>query len=341
MPTVTVDQLKQAITNKLQRVGVSKQHAAIVADVLTFAEERLVKSHGVLRLPHYLNRIEHGSIKVDAEIKAESVNDVIVKIDGDQALGHVVAHEAANYVVDLAQEKGIGVAIVHNTTHSGAIGYYANEIAKQGMIGIIFTQADPLVAPFGGKKAMLGANPIAYGIPTALDYPIVLDISTSEASFGKVMLAREADKKIPTTWGLNENGEPTDDPHAVTALQSMAGAKGYGLAILVDILAGVLAGVPFGKHIEPMYADVKKRRNLGQFFIAINPAYFISTEQFIEQVQQMVQELQQTPTAPGFDKVYVPGERSHEQALRSAQEGIELSDEYYAFLQEELTNEVI
>lgn len=335
MPTLSVEQLKAAIVQKLMTVDVPQEDARIVANILSFAEERGVKTHGIMRLPHYIDRIQHGSIHAKPVIQTTALTDTVVKIDGDQALGHLVAYKASEQAIKLADKSGIGVAIVHNTTHSGAIGYYANELAERGYISLIFTQADALVAPFGGRKAMLGANPIAYGIPTGLDYPIVLDMSTSAVSFGKVMLAREADEKIPTTWGMNEAGESTNNPHDVVALHPMAEAKGYGLAILVDVLAGVLAGVAFGQHIEPMYKDVTKPRNLGQLFIVMKPDVFIEAAHFTAQIQQMVQDLQQTPKAPGVDRIYVPGERSYEKAQQAAEQGITISDELYAFLQEE------
>lgn len=334
MPTVTIEQLKTLIMKKFITVGVPEKDAKIVAEVLAFAEMRGISTHGVMRLEHYINRIQHNSIKANPTIKKTSINDVIVKVDGDAGLGHIVAKIAIDEAAERAKQFGIGLSIINNTSHSGAIGYYVHEVAQQNLIGIAFTQADPLVAPFGGRKAMLGANPIAYGVPTKIGYPLVLDMSTSEVSFGKVMIARENNEEIPTTWGLNEAGEPTSNPHEVKALQSMAGAKGYGLAMLVDILAGVLAGVPFGQHIEPMYGNLSAPRNLGQLFIVLNPEHFVGTKYFIEQIQQMVDELHESPKAPNVEKIYVPGERSYENVKRAEQHGIELTEAYYHFLME-------
>ncbi|MBQ0139203.1 MAG: Ldh family oxidoreductase [Kurthia sp.] len=335
MPTVTIEQLNQLTYNKLVVAGVNHEHAMIVADVLTFAEARGISSHGVMRLAHYLNRMKQESIKVNPNISVTSVNQNVSKMNGDQALGHIVAKMASDEAISLAKESGIGIVSVSNTSHSGAVGYYADRIAQQDMIGIIFTQADALVAPYGGKEPYLGANPITFGVPTGLDYPLVLDMSTSQVSFGKVMLAKEKGEKIPLDWALDENGVPTDDPNKVKSLQPMAGAKGYGLAILVDILAGVLTGESFGRHINPMYGDLEKPRNLGQFFIVLNPKKFVGTSIFLTQIQQMITELQESPVAEANVSVFVPGERSYNNVLKANEVGINLSEELFAFLNEE------
>lgn len=332
MHTVTIEELKQLTYNKLSYAGLNHEHATIVAEVLTFANARGIPSHGVMRLEHYLNRIKHESIKANPNISITQVNQTLSKIDGDQALGHIVAKIATDEAIALAKKSGIGIVSVSNSSHSGAVGYYAHEIAQQNMIGIIFTQADALVAPFGGKAPYLGANPITFGVPTGLEYPLVLDMSTSQVSFGKVMLAKEKGQSIPLDWALDENGVPTDNPNNVKSLQPMAGAKGYGLAILVDVLAGLLAGETFGRQINPMYGDLNEPRNLGQFFIVLNPEIFVGTSVFLHQIQQMVTELQESPAADADGQVYVPGERSYKNAQQAMNSGIQLSDELFAFL---------
>lgn len=335
MHNVTIEELKQLIYNKLCCTGINHEHATIVSDVLSFADARGIPSHGVMRLEHYINRIKHKSIKVNPNISITPVNHILSKIDGDQALGHIVAKLATDQAISLARNSGVGIVSVSNTSHSGAVGYYAHEMAQQNMIGIIFTQADALVAPFGGKIPYLGANPITFGVPTGLEYPLVLDMSTSQVSFGKVMLAKDKGHLIPLDWGLDENGVPTDDPNKVKSLQPMAGAKGYGLAILVDVLAGILAGETFGRHINPMYGDLNEPRNLGQFFIVLNPEMFVGTSFFLNQIQQMISELQASPAATDDGNVFVPGERSFKNAQKAIKSGIQLSDQLFAFLHEE------
>lgn len=325
------EQLEQLIAECLVESGISLEHASIVADVLAFADKRGVKSHGIMRLQHYIDRIQKGGINKDARITIEAVNDVIVKVDGDNGLGHAVAKIAMNEAISISKEKGIGVSIASNSSHSGALGYYADQAAREGVIGITFAQADALVAPYGARSAFLGANPLAVGIPHE-DRPIVLDMSTSHVAFGKVMIEKERGNKIPMDWGLDEHGVPTDDPAKVKALQPMGGAKGYGLAILVDVLSGILSGGQFGKHIKPMYGDLKENRGLGQFFLAINPEFFVGQEYFLDMMKQFVEELHACEPAPGHTKVYVPGERSIENQMKAKVEGIEIEEDMYEFL---------
>lgn len=335
MKNVTTEQLRILIEEKLTSVDVPQAAAKIVADVLAYADERDIRSHGISRLPHYINRIQQGSIKANPEMSFEQVGPVISKLDGNHGLGHFIAYKAMEKAIVTAEQSGIGVVIVNHTSHSGAVGYYAHQAAKQNMIGLLFTQADALVAPFGGKEPFLGANPIAFGSPTGDGPPIVLDMSTSEVAFGKVMLAREANRKIPLNWGIDSDGNATDDPHAVHALFPMSGAKGFGLSILVDVLAGILAGANYGRNVEPMYRDAKKPRNLGQFFIAINPAFFIGKDAFLAAVRSMREEIHSCPPLNGVEGVLLPGEHSYEKAKKSFEHGIDLSDESYQFLTEE------
>lgn len=326
---ITIDDLRRKIIKRLEKEGVQRLHAETVADVLTYAEARGIHSHGVIRMAPYVVRVQKGHIHVNPDIQITPVNDTVVKIDGDYGFGHVIAKIATDEAIACAKKTGIGLAVVAHTTHCGAVGYYADYAAKQGMIALLFTQADTLVAPFGAKDAYLGVNPITYGIPNG-EAPIVLDMSTSEAAFGKIMIARQNGDTIPDTWGLDEEGVPTTNPHQVEALQPTAGAKGSGLALLVDVLAGILPG-----ENERMYEEVDKRRNLGQFVIAIDPAIFMAPETFAERMQSVVKGLHAATPAPNFDKVQLPGDRSREKMAQAHEKGIELQEDYIAFLDEE------
>lgn len=326
---ITIDELQQKIIKRLLNEGVQQEHAEIVADVLTYAEARGIQSHGVIRMAPYVVRVQKGHIRVQPNIQVTPINEAVVKIDGDHGFGHVIAKIATDEAMKCAQKMGIGLTVVAHTTHCGAVGYYADYAAKHGMIALLFTQADTLVAPFGAKDAYLGVNPITYGIPNG-DEPIVLDMSTSEAAFGKIMMARQNGEAIPDTWGLDEAGYPTTNPNHVEALQPTAGAKGSGLALLVDILAGILPG-----ENERMYEEVDKRRDLGQFVIVIDPTIFMAPETFADRMQSVVKGLRAATPAPKFNQVQLPGDRSREKMEKSEQQGIELKEDYIAFLDEE------
>lgn len=326
MPKITIEALKQKMIDRLVKEGVQQQHAEIVADVLAFAEARGIQSHGVIRMAPYVTRVQKGHIQTNPNITTTLINEAVVKIDGDYGFGHVVTKLAVDEAIKCAKHLGIGLAVVTHTTHCGAIGYYTEYAAKQGMIALIFTQADTLIAPYGAKDAYLGVNPITYSIPNG-EEPITLDMSTSEAAFGKIMLARENGERIPDTWGLDENGEPTTDPHEVEALQPTAGAKGSGLALLVDILAGLLPG-----ENAYMYEEIDKRRKLGQFIIMIDPTIFLEPATFADRIQHVVSGLRKATPAPTFEQVQLPGDRSRAKEKRASEQGVELPDDYIAFL---------
>lgn len=317
--------VKKIIT-RLVKEEVQVEHAQIVADVLTYAEVRGIHSHGVIRMAPYVVRVQKGHIQINPNIQVTPVNEAVVKVDGDYGFGHVVAKVATDEAIKCANKMGIGLAIVAHTTHCGAVGYYADYAAKQGMIALLLTQADTLVAPFGAKDAYLGVNPITYGIPNG-EEPVVLDMSTSEAAFGKIMLARQNGEKIPETWGLDENGYPTTNPDRVEALQPTAGAKGSGLALLVDVLAGILPG-----ENARMFEEVEKRRDLGQMVLVIDPAIFMAPETFAERMQSVAQGIRAATPAPGFDKVQMPGDRSREKYRQSVDEGLHIPEDYLTFL---------
>mgnify|MGYP000068557824 FL=1 len=244
-----------------------------------------------------------------------------------------VATKATEKAIEMAKENGVAIVGMANVSHTGAIGYYTEMCAKEGLAAITFCQSDPMAVPYGGTEPYYGTNPISFACPTADDRNVVFDMATTVQAWGKILDKRSQGAEIPADWAVDEDGAPVTDPHKVNALVPIAGAKGYGLMMMVDIFSGVLLGVPFGKHVSSMYHDCSKGRELGQTIIVIDPERFCGAEQFKKNMSQTCDELNAMRPAPGFDKVYYPGQRALMRRDKAyAEGGIEVVDELVDYL---------
>lgn len=329
---VSKEKLKELVVNNLKQVGVPKEHASTVADVLVHADLRGVHSHGVLRTEHYVNRIKEGGLNIKPNFKKEVTGPSTAKFNGDDGFGHVVGKKSVEQAIKMARENGIGVVVSYNSSHCGALSYYVKQAAEANMIGMAMTQTDKVVVPFGGREKFFGTNPIAYGFPARQHRPIILDMATSNVAFGKVLHARETGRKIPADWGVDEQGKSSTDPNKIEALLPFAGPKGYGLGMVVDVFSGLLAGATFGPHIKPMYDELNEMRKLGHFFMVINPSYFTDLENFLTQVDQMISELHDVSPAENFKQVMVPGEPEQLREEARLKDGIPVAESIYNYL---------
>lgn len=327
------EDLKNLMKTKFVRAGLKEDHADAMAEVLTWSDERGIHSHGAVRVEYYTERIAKGGMTVEPKMHFEQTGPCSGLFDGDNGCGYVVARDAMREAVKMAKESGIAVVGMKRMSHSGSLGYYAEMAAKEDLIGISMCQSDPMVIPFGGAEPFYGTNPIAFGVPTTDERRVIFDMATTVQAWGKVLYARSRKAAIPDTWAVDEEGKPTTDSMKVNALVPIAGAKGYGLMMMVDVLAGVMTGVPFGKHVSSMYEDLSKGRELGQLHIVIDPSRFIPIELFKERMSQVLDELAESKPAEGYDKVYYPGERG---LLRKSNYekngGIEIVDDIYEYL---------
>jgi ureidoglycolate dehydrogenase (NAD+) len=334
MSTVTIphEEAKELVVKKLSEAGLNRDHALKVAEILVHADLRNVNSHGVLRTEHYVNRLNAGGLNPEANITFNKTGPVTGVVDGDDGFGHVIGDIAMKHAVEMAKENGIGMVTAINSSHCGALSYFVQEAAEQNLIGIAMTHTDKIVVPFGGKEAFLGTNPIAYGVPAKTSKPFILDMATSNVALGKILQHKEEGKDIPPGWGVDENGETVTDPGKVVSLSPFGGPKGYGLSMIVDIFSGLLAGAAFGPHVAKMYGDLDQKRKLGHYFCAINPAFFTDADAFLENMDQMMTEIRQAPPAPGFSKVFVPGEIEQMNEDRNLQNGITIASTVYQYL---------
>lgn len=261
-----------------------------------------IDSHGIARLPHYLNRVAHGSILARPDIRIARTGPGTAQVHGGRGQGIVVAHRASALAIDLAREAGVAAVGVSDSSHCGAIGLYSRAAARQGLIGIAFTHSDSIAAPFGGHEPFFGTNPISLAFPRADGQPLCLDMATTAIPWNRVMNARRDGVSLPPGVALDARGDDCSDAHAARALRPLGGEeygyKGYGLAMMVELLCGPLNGNPFGPHISPMYEALAQPRELGAFFIVIDPARFAGGAALAGIVAGMATELSHAPGAP-------------------------------------------
>ncbi|MBP1950496.1 ureidoglycolate dehydrogenase [Virgibacillus litoralis] len=325
-------ELKSLVVKKLTEADVSEEHASVVADVLVHADSRGVSSHGVLRTEHYVRRMNEGGMNPNPEFKVEDRGKTAALFDGDNGMGHVITKKAMDKAIDLAKENGIGMVGIVNSSHCGALSYFAEQAAKEEVVSMVMTQTDSAVVPFGGSEPYFGTNPIAYGFPAKNNKPIILDMATSNVALGKVLHARETGKSIPDSWGVDTNGNPVTDPTLVKNLLPIGGPKGYGLALTVDVLSGILTGSAFGTNIASMYGDYNNYRRLGHVILTVDPGLFIEKDHFLENIDNMIDELHQLEPAEGFKSVMVPGEPEQLKEEERLNSGIPVPKSIYEYL---------
>ena len=314
----------------LRAVGVPATDAILVADSLTQADAAGQSGHGLVRLlPVYVRRLRQGTTKPVPQLRVIQQRGATAVVDGGAGLGQVVGHWAMGMAVKLAQENGVGLVAVRNSSHFGTGAFFLRQPLQAHMIGLVLTNAPSNMPPAGGKKAFFGTNPLCIGLPTASEPPVVLDMSTSVVARGKIVLMQmSGQQSIPDGWAIDSEGRPTTDASAALkgAVLPLGGYKGAGLAMVIDILCGVLTGAAFGPHIVNLYDEGERAQNLGHVFGAVSVDFFGPADQFEARLDEMVREVRSQPRQPDVDRIYVPGEIEHERMQQSARDGVPLSE---------------
>ena len=333
MKVMMADELRRLLVEIFQSRGVPEADGLLVANALVHANLHGVDSHGVMRVSHYVRRLEAGSINPKPQFKVEKTGSVTAYLEGDDGLGHVAVWTAMNHAIEMAKESGLALVGIRKSSHCGALSFYAYQAIEADMIGMAITQTDSGVVPLGGTRPFFGTNPLCIGIPSRSGTPIVLDMATSTVSGGHIYKARAENRAIPNTWALDKEGKPTTDPHEAVYWTPMGGAKGYGLGVIVDVLTGLLMGGNFGPHITLMYGEYEKKRNLCHLVGAIDYNRFPGHSSFLDEVTQMIEELHKVPTAEKFDRVMVPGEPEYLTEKDRMKHGIPIEDYLFDELQ--------
>jgi len=299
----------------LKKFGVPDEAAQITADMLVLTDLRGVDSHGVARLASiYINGLKEGRINPNPKPVISSQAPATVVIDGDRGLGFVIGHQAMTEAMRLAETEGIGFVSVRNSTHYGACASYVMMALEHDMIGISMTDAPLAVAPPGSNMPGIGTNPLAVAVPTGDKPPFILDMATSVVAAGKLEIARREGKSLPEGWAIDKEGNPLKDPEKRVrgegGLLPLGGEpilrsyKGFGLAMVVEILCGMLAGMP--ATILKLAPEL--RGTAGHFFGAIKVSSFSPLEDFKKSMDEMLEAIHKLPTLPGVEKIYTAGD---------------------------------
>ena len=309
-----------------QDYGISEADAYRTAEVLVAADAMAKHSHGLLRLPRFVQGIKHGNVDSEGAIDVVSENDGAAVVDGGARLGPVVASTAVAEAIDRAESHGVGAVGVRNTNHLGMLGYYTDQIRREGLVGVAITNTEPAMPPYGGAEPILGTNPIAISLPT--DPPFNLDMSTSGIARGTVLHMKETGEELPKGVALDADGEPTTDPKAALkgTILPFGGAKGSGLAIAVEVLAGGLVGAAMGEDVTGTY-HTKDPCTKGDLFLALDPSVLSGGAGFAETAGAFLEDLKATETAAGFDEIRLPGEHSVERDR--AVDAVEVEDDLW------------
>jgi LDH2 family malate/lactate/ureidoglycolate dehydrogenase len=306
-PRIGWEALQAFMIEVFRRVGMPDADARIEAEVLVWANLRGVDSHGVLRIEWYLELIDNGIMNLRPAIRVEKETAAIAIIDGDHALGPVVTTMAMRKAIDKARHVGIGWVYIRNTTHQGAMGYYALMAAREGMAGIAIVNGPPTMAPFGAAAMGVHNTPVAICVPGRRRRPLLLDMAMSVAAGGKLRLAKDRGTALPPGWMLDKSGRPTTDPQLAAILLPIAGPKGSGLALMMECLTGVMLGDPL---LEPALAKVPgaDRHRQHGIVAAIDIATFTAADGYRDHVDAIVDELKKLPRSDGVADILVPGE---------------------------------
>ncbi len=308
----------------LEKLGLVPGDARLVAGTLVAANLRGVDSHGIVRLPHYATRLRNGTVKARPDIQVRRTGASSALIEGDAGMGQLVAVRAMKEAITLARESGVGAVGARNSSHCGACAYFVELAVEQGMIGIALTHTDSIMVPPGMKRIFLGSNPIAFGAPAGSEPPLVIDLSTTHAAWGKIIVARQERKPIPPDWGVDAAGRPTTDPDAVAGLAPTGGHKGFALALMIEILCAQLTGVPFAQHVTKMYGELGKPRNLGHFMLALDVARFTDAAAFRSQIDLFAREIRAQEAADPARPPLAPGDPERQCAATRSENGVPL-----------------
>ena len=303
--------------------GMPRKDAELEAEVLVWANLRGIDSHGVIRIPGYLDRIDQGLMNPQPNIEILKETPAIVFADADRAFGPIATTLVLEKAIAKAREVGVAWGLIRNLTHQGAMAYYSELAASQGLAGIIVVTNPPNMAPPGARAAGTHNSPIAIAVPGKNRPPISLDMATSVAAGGKLDVARDKGVSIPLDWALDEEGQPTSDPHAFKFLQPAGGYKGYGLALMFETLTGLLAAAPILTPAQRDPASVPFGVQ-NSFLCVVDIATFTDLDAFQSDVDDLVDSMHGLPTVEGADPIMVPGEKELQVLAERTANGIPL-----------------
>ena len=330
---VTAEELYRFAHDVFAAAGATEATADALADNLTQGELHGMGSHGVSRLmPIYVQRLQAKGTNPDPQITLLKRHKSTAILDGDGGAGALVARHGMELAIGIAKEEGSGWVAVRNSSHYGAAFITARMALEHDMIGFSTTASVPLQPPHGGRERALGTNPLCWCIPGGEHGDIIFDMATSVVAKGKLLLAIMEGKPIPEGWALDEEGYPTTDPVAADkgVMLPLGGYKGYGLALIAEILASILTDAEFGPHINNLYGDITLPQRTGHFLGAIDVSSFMPPERFRARIDELVSFIRSIPLAPGHEEILIPGEPERRKAEEYGREGIPIAEDVLA-----------
>lgn len=306
---VSPAEARRLVQDILQGNGVSPSNAQTVARCLIAADLRGVDTHGMNRIPSYVERIRQGVLNAGADLTVTQVTPVVAQVDAHNGFGFVAAHKGMQLAIEAAKVYGIGMTSVKHSNHFGMSAWIVQQALDEDMMSLVFTNSSPALPAWGGKSKLMGVSPIACGAPGREGSNFILDMAPSVAARGKIYKAKRRGEKIPLDWALDAEGRPTDDPEAALGgvMLPMGGPKGSALSIMMDVFSGVLSGSAFAGHVTNPY-DPSKPADVGHFLVAIKPDLFMSLDDFRERMQYLYDRVVGSDKAAGVDRIFFPGE---------------------------------
>ena len=323
---ISVTKERELVKAILTKLGVKENQADVVTEATIDSDLKGFTSHGLGRFPQYIRGIKAGHIQIDGEYEIVKETDSIALIDGKSLFGQYIAYEAMMLAIKKAKETGIAAVGTFNANHFGVTGYYSDLAIRNDVIGIVTCNTEPGVAPLGGKKAILGTNPVAIGIPS--ETYIAVDMATSVSARGKLLEARRKGEEIPPNTAIDKDGNPTTDPEAALegTILPFGGVKGYALSLMIEIMCGPLVNAAFGTKVTGTAGDYKENCNKGDLFIAIDPSKFVSIDAFKEQVEEFVTEIRES------GNTFIPGDLEVKRIAENEEKGLDIDPKLYETL---------
>ncbi|RAI01904.1 hydroxyacid dehydrogenase [Acuticoccus sediminis] len=332
---IGVDALTRVVADILAAYAMPADDARFCAECLIEADLRGVSSHGIARLPTYARRLREGVLNPAPRLAVTERMPVAAHVDGDNGIGYVVGRRAMDLAIEKAQMFGVGLAAASRSNHYGMSSLYVHRALQAGLASFVFTNAAPTMPVWGGRDPVLGTNPLAMGAPGPT--PFVLDMATSVAAKGKVRRALARGETIPEGWALDGEGRPTTDPAEALkgVVLPMAGPKGSGIAVMIDVFAGVMSGAAFGDLVVNQNDDFTRGQDVGHFFMAMRPDLFVARDAYDARAGQYRDRIKGGRKAAGFEEILLPGEPESRRAERCRREGLPLSANEIASIEAE------
>ncbi|MEJ2206120.1 MAG: Ldh family oxidoreductase [Gemmatimonadota bacterium] len=332
---VDYEELFEVGTKALELVGVPQADARTAVEMLLYADLRGVGTHGIQRLLMYVPRLRTKLINPSPDIVVDALSPVMRLVDGDNGLGPVVAARGMQEAIAVAKESGMAFVGCKNSNHFGAAAPYAQMACDERMIALVTTNAVPTMAPWGGLKEMVGNNPFAFGCPSEGDVPFILDIALSVSSRGRIREMANGNERIPEGWALDSNGTPTTDP--MEALKGfvlpIGGHKGYGIALAIDVISGVLTGAGFSDGVRSMLQQSEEPQHIGHSMFVIDPTRFMPWEVFSDRMRALRDSVRSVPLMDPSQPVLIPGELEAGAEKKRREEGIPIRESNFLLLE--------